>query len=216
MPKYLGEAPADAGVKKRTPRRKAIVTLAMCLMVASMLSLAPTRADASESYVWLKNTDTGFCADLPWVGPGSNGGYVYDYNCRTNDNQQWHFIWDYWENQVPQSPNTVFWIHSAAGGGLCITNEGHGQPVRLRPCNWMDKHQQWYWDRVDHQTGYEMQLRNVGSGLFTSIQPGSQFGDDECLDIQYSNNIHSPVNRLLTMWPCNVIDDHGWSVRHSI
>ncbi len=76
--------------------------MAVAVVVAVLTVLAPAMAVAQIGPVppqgdfLLRNVQTGYCADLPWFGPGTVDGPVNQWHCRPGpqDNQVWRRVFD--------------------------------------------------------------------------------------------------------------------------
>jgi hypothetical protein len=148
--------------------------------------------------VVIKNVMTGKCVDVSGYDKGSPNGPVEQYTCdgSRNDNQRWDLVVS--EKGAGPDGADLFTIRNSKDG-LCFDLPGFGQVqkagVTEYTCNsGSGDNQMWY-------------LQAKGKGQFWIRSTGA---GDRCLDV---SGLHGSGGNgaNLTVYPCDVNDDHLWS-----
>lgn len=148
--------------------------------------------------VLVKNVMTGMCVDVPAYGKGTVNGPVNQFTCdRSGDNQLWDLVVA--QNGAGPSGADLFTIRNSKDGYCLDLGEYGGRPagtpVSEFHCDGSTADNQlWY---LDKKSAGKFWIRNYASG-------------NRCLDVSGYYGVGGKDARL-TIFDCNLKDDHLWS-----
>ncbi|MEU3185089.1 RICIN domain-containing protein [Streptomyces sp. NPDC006923] len=192
-------APASAKAPAKSPK-PAKTRAKTVRALSSTGGVLPTSANfATVTGVLLKNTMTGLCADVPNYGKGKLNGPVNQFYCdrSSNDNQRWDLL----VSQKGAGPGgaDLFTIRNTKDG-YCVDLPDYGaKPSGTGVYEWHCNpgavdNQMWY---LDERSSGQFWIRNYSSG-------------NRCLDVSGYYGVGGR-DAHLTLFDCNIKDDHLWS-----